>query len=122
MHSNQQSTFHVERLYLFIGNRHSAERLARRDNKEFIVVSIEAYKGNPSQRNNLMFKVLFADGDCKWRLFGKDIQTNEAFISFCQNVKECRYLVHSSAEQARLIKAEKDDIPFKRDDRILVNL
>ena len=69
MHNQKESTLHVERLFLFMGSREDAERLAQRDTYEYDLVSVVAYRGNPSQRNNLAFKLLFSEG--LWRTFAK---------------------------------------------------
>ena len=60
--------YHVERLKPFFGTGTEAVELAQRDNDQFDVERILAYRGDPETRTTMEFNVLFRSGDVVWLL------------------------------------------------------
>ena len=58
--------FHVSRLKLFVGSSTQAYSSALRDNNQYTIQSILAYRGNPLIRTSMSFHVSFDDGTLVW--------------------------------------------------------
>jgi len=76
--------YHVERLKPFFGTRTEAVELAKRDNGQFDVERILAYRGDPATRTTMEFHVLFTSGDVVWLPFYQDIFQMIQFEDYCQ--------------------------------------
>ena len=65
--------FHVSKLKLFVGNSTQAYSSALRDNNQYTIKSILAYRGNPLIRASMSFHVLFDDDILVWKNWNYDL-------------------------------------------------
>jgi hypothetical protein len=75
---------HVSRLKIFHGDRETATEMAFRDDDQFRIVKILAYRGDPMQRTTMEFLVEFADGDKVWLLHTRDLSSTVQFEAYCR--------------------------------------
>ena len=59
---NTEHVFHVDRLKPFVGSLEDAIRVAKDDQNQYFIQSINWYTGNPFKRSSLTFNVTFEDG------------------------------------------------------------
>lgn len=84
---------HANDVKLFAGSLAQAQRVARYDGKQHVLVEVRAHKGphHTGQRQALSFELLYEDGDVVWRPYDTDLQTTAAFQEY---VKSRPYLAH----------------------------
>ena len=87
--------FHVSRLIPYLGpDDHTAFELACRDDDQYKLRGILAYRGDPlAGRKYCTFLVEFADQDTCWIQFGPDLSATEAFESYCLSKPELKILL-----------------------------
>lgn len=61
--------FQVKDLIIFIGTDEEALEAARYDESQYVIKQILGYKGTPEKRNEMMFLVIYDDGDQLWTDF-----------------------------------------------------
>ena len=91
-------------LKAFFGSLADGKRLASVDADQFIVSSVDAYRGNPLERSSMYFHVTYSDGDKLWMPWSLDLQSAEAYHTFCTSIPCLRRLGHSSADMIRWIR------------------
>jgi hypothetical protein len=84
---------HVESLKRYIGTEVQARAAADGDYGQYSVVAIDAYRGDPTNRSEMEFRLVFADGDTVWKQYSKDIFTGQYFEDFCYSRMELRRLL-----------------------------
>ena len=106
MASQEQMTYHVEELTLFVGTREQAAMAALLDNDVYYINEILAHKGKPAHRTSMEFLIQWADGKISWDRFntskdsfGKTIQ----FQTYCDKYPELRGFLKTREQ------AEKDE-------------
>ena len=80
--------FHVSRLKLFVGNSTQAYSSALRDNNQYTIQSILAYRGNPLIRTSMSFHVLFDDDTLVWKNWSNDLFTTIPYESYCRSLPQ----------------------------------
>jgi hypothetical protein len=93
--------YHVERLKPFFGTRTEAVELAKRDNDQFDVERILAYRGDPETRTTMEFNVLFRSGDVVWLPYSQDIFQMIQFEDFCDKTPGLYFLKYSHSDSAK---------------------
>lgn len=74
---------HLDRLKPFIGSYDEAVRVAKHDNNQFFIVSINSFSGNPHKRQTMSFNVTFEDTITPVdKLYDKDLASSDQFISY----------------------------------------
>ena len=76
-----QSVFHVERLKPFIGSLEDAVHIAKADQHQVFIVSINFYTGNPHIRSSMSFNVTFDDGTIDMP-YGTDLASSQQFHDY----------------------------------------
>jgi len=75
--TNAEQTFHVERVKPFFGTYEQAVSIARHDQHQYIIISINSYTGNPFMRQSMTFNVTFEDGTIDMPYGGDFIYTTQ---------------------------------------------
>jgi hypothetical protein len=107
-HLNMKSieSFAVERLTLFSGTRLEAERLAMEDANQFVIRSINAYRGDPETRTSMQFEITWEDGETSWRTWDRDLFNSVPYEQFCHSKPELFPIIYDlkqvSSERARI--------------------
>ena len=76
-----QSVFHVERLKPFVGSLEDAVHIAKADQHQVFIVSINFYTGNPHIRSSMSFNVTFDDGTIDMP-YGTDLASSQQFHDY----------------------------------------
>ena len=107
-HLNLKSieSFVVDRLTLFSGTRAEAERLAMEDANQFVIRSINAYRGDPETRTTMQFEITWEDGETSWRTWDRDLFNSVPYEQFCHSRPELFPIIYDlkqvSSERARI--------------------
>ena len=99
--------FHVSRLKLFVGSSTQAYSSALRDNNQYTIQSILAYRGNPLIRTSMSFHVSFDDGTLVWKHWSNDLFTTIPYESYCRSLPQLHPLLTTlsiSAIETKRIK------------------
>lgn len=80
--------FHVTRLKLYHGTLEEAKRVALLDNDQYVILKFTAYRGNPLQRTNVEFEIMFGDGSLVWLPWSKDLFDTIQYEEFCRSRPE----------------------------------
>jgi RNase H-like domain found in reverse transcriptase len=81
--THRAETLHVDRCKPWFGTAEDAFQAALRDQDQYTVVRILAWRGDPAKRKTLQFLVLYEDGDMTWNHFCDDVTSTTAFEAFC---------------------------------------
>ena len=92
---------HVERLQLHVGSKADAIQAALRDEDQFVVVRVSAYKGSPKKRASMSFWVEYDDGDAMWVTYKPDLVANQAYQDFVHATPELFALRFNAIDVAR---------------------
>lgn len=76
----------------FIGDRKQGIEAAMRDDDQFKLKQILAYKGDPSTRTTCEFFCEFDDGTKIWKPFDQDLRNTDAFWEYCKSLPQLRLL------------------------------
>jgi hypothetical protein len=99
-------SFAVDRLTLFSGTRAEAERLAMEDANQFVIRSINAYRGDPETRTSMQFEITWEDGETSWRTWDRDLFNSVPYEQFCHSRPELFPIIYDlkqvSSERARI--------------------
>ena len=99
-----QRQFHISRVYPFSGMKDEAFELACRDNDQYGVKEIIAYRGDPvAKRRFMTFLVIYVDGDRSWVQYGPDLVANTIFQEYITDVPELKILLFSALEAGNYI-------------------
>ena len=98
------SVFHVTRLKLFIGTHDIAYQHALRDNNQYEISKITAYRGDPLKRTSVEFEVLFTDNTSSWKLWDNDLFTTIQYEDFCRSKSELFPLIYTLKDSLSQIK------------------
>jgi hypothetical protein len=99
-----QRQFHISRVYPFTGTKEEAFDLACRDNEQFGVKEIIAYRGDPvAKRRFMTFLVIYADGDRSWVQYGPDLIANTIFQEYITSIPELKILRFSALDAGNYI-------------------
>ena len=99
-----QRQFHISRVYPFSGTKDEAFELACRDNDQYGVKEIIAYRGDPvSKRRFMTFLVIYVDGDRSWVQYGPDLVANTIFQEYITAIPELKILRFSALEAGNYI-------------------
>jgi hypothetical protein len=108
--------FHVDRLTLFAGSEGDAKLMAYRDANQALVARVDLWQGDPLQRLQCIFRVIFADGSVIWQGFSPDIAETHAFADFCAANPPCALLTRTAAlarqEVTRIRRSSIVDFPL----------
>jgi len=96
---------HVERLQLHVGSKDDAIQAALRDEDQFVVVRVSAWKGNPKKRTGMSFWVEYDDGDAMWVRYKPDLVANQAYQDFIHETPELFPLRYNAIDVARFSAA-----------------
>jgi hypothetical protein len=103
--TDKAEVVHVDRCKPFFGTEASARDTAMRDQDQFEVDRILAWRGDPNRRKSLQFLVLFADGDTSWNHFCEDLWSTQAFAKYCSSLNVLRGLLFKQPDD---VKRQKD--------------
>ena len=99
-----QRQFHITRVYPFTGTKEEAFDLACRDNDQFGVKEIIAYRGDPvAKRKFMTFLVIYSDGDRSWVQYCSDLYANNIFQDYITAIPELKILRFSALEAGNYI-------------------
>jgi len=90
--------FHSSRVKLFEGTRETAYDAALRDNDQYVISKILAYRGDPKVRTTMEFEVLFEDGTLTWRIWDRDLFHSIPYEDYCRSKPELHILVYDLKE------------------------
>jgi hypothetical protein len=90
-----------ERLKLFVGTADAARTAADEDYDQTLVKAITAWKGDPSTKTTMEFKVLFADEDHIWLPYSTDLALTAVYGEYVQSIPQLQHLVYGTVEIAR---------------------
>jgi hypothetical protein len=119
--SEKVEPLHVTRLRLFSGTIEEAKDVALRDDDQYMVVAITAWKGSPDVRSNMQFWVEYDDGDAMWVTYKPDLASNDKFKAYVDRTSELFPLRFSTTDlqhYAKLMRANQitavtlDDIVY----------
>jgi hypothetical protein len=105
--------FHISRLTPYTGrNDRSALEMAMRDEEQFITVSINGYRGEPSTgRMYMTFLVQYNDGDLCWVQYNNDLKSNITFSRYIETIPELVAITFSRSDWIKKVK-EMDKLPM----------
>jgi hypothetical protein len=90
-----------------------AKRIARIDQKQFLVSRVVAYRGDPQLRTTMEYLVNYEDGDELWRPHTEDITLTEAWKEFVSGKPRLTGLTMSAEDQRkRVAEINKRKIVF----------
>jgi hypothetical protein len=112
--TGETKKLHVDRLKIFHGSESVAFDAAMRDQDQYLLASILAYRGDPFQRTSLLFLLLYADGDQRWRPFDKDLTETSAFATFCSARRQLHVLLEPTAKLGLAFRARLQRMPIDR--------
>ncbi len=98
--SRKQCVLHVGRVKPFIGSYDDAVRIAKLDQNQYHIVSINYYTGNPHIRNSMLFNVSFEDGSNVMLPYSNDLADSEQFNNYIQS-KSVLYPLRYTASEAK---------------------
>ena len=73
---------------LFFGTRDDAVTLARQDQNQVFITSIDAFRGNPDKRQTCRFLTSFVDGTRTWQSYQSLFDTKQ-FEDLCNTDPRC---------------------------------
>jgi hypothetical protein len=97
---------HVDRIKPFIGSPPSAYAVAKLDYDQFIILSINYYRGNPHVRTSMEFNVTF-ENETIDVIYNPDLASSAPFIRFVESLSELFPLRFGSREAIREINKIK---------------
>jgi hypothetical protein len=100
--------FHVSRLKLFNGTSQQAYTSALRDNNQYSIHSILAYRGNPLIRTSMSFHVKFDDDTTVWKTWNNDLYSTVPYESYCRSLTQLHPLLTSVSLSAIEFKRIKN--------------
>ena len=100
--------FHVSRLKLFIGNSKQAYSSALRDNNQYVVKAILAYRGNPLLRTSMSFHILYDDNTLLWKTWDVDLFSSIPYENYCRSLPQLHPLLTTFSISAVEIKRIKN--------------
>jgi len=74
-----EGNIHVSRLKPFFGSMHDAIAMAKHDQNQFTIQSINYFTGNPNLRSSMSFNITFEDGTTSMLRYGDDFIHSEQF-------------------------------------------
>jgi hypothetical protein len=77
-----EGTFHVTRLKPFFGSMHDAIEMAKHDQHQFTIQSINYFTGNPQVRTSMSFNITFEDGTTSMLPHGQDFIHSQQFDQY----------------------------------------
>jgi hypothetical protein len=98
-------TFHSNRLKYFFGTKEEAFDAALRDNDQFVVDHIMAYRGDPLIRTSMYFYVKYRDGTVHWREWTKDLYDTIQYEQYCSSLPQLEPLKVLQKEALSFMKA-----------------
>jgi hypothetical protein len=118
------SVFHVSRLKLFVGDKNSAYAAALRDNNQYEIASILAYRGDPLIRTSMQFEVSFTDHTTIWKYWDLDLFTTIPYENFCRSRSELFPLIFNlSTANAEVSRIKSSPITLvKPGDTVFVDI
>ena len=102
--------FHVSRLKLFVGTFTQAYSCAMRDNNQYTIKSIKAYRGNPLIRSSMLFHVLFDDDSLVWKNWNYDLFNTIPYEIYCRSLPQLHPLLTTVSISAIEIKRIKNTV------------
>lgn len=103
-------TFDLKDLRAFVGSQREAQRLARSDKRETVVVRIEGHTGDPRTRTGMDFALRYEDGELIWHKWSKAIADTEAFKTYCSRDRWLRLLTVPVKEAEAEIKTHTNKV------------
>ena len=94
---------HTSRCKAFVGSRESAIAMAKLDNNQFFIQSINYYKGYAHVRRSTIFNVTFEDGEVIDVPYSADLASSEQFPTYINSVSELYPLRYSAAQAKKQI-------------------
>jgi RNase H-like domain found in reverse transcriptase len=118
------SVFHVSRLKLFVGDKVSAYAAALRDNNQYEIASILAYRGDPLIRTSMQFEVSFTDNTILWKYWDLDLFATVPYENFCRSRSELFPLIFNlSTANAEISRIKSSPITLvKPGDTVFVDI
>ena len=101
------TVFHVTRLKLFVGSHETAYQHALRDNDQYVIAEIKAYRGDPLTRTTIEFEILFNDNTLTWIPWDKNIFDTIPYEDFCRSHSELYPLIFTLKDSINHIKKIK---------------
>ncbi len=95
--------FHVSRVKRFFGSYEDARRMAMLDHEQFVVQSINAYKGDPAKRTTMSFEVLYEDGTLTWVPWDSDIDQTMLYEDFCRKHPQLQILLYPAKQTDKIL-------------------
>jgi hypothetical protein len=107
-------TFFVERLKIFHGNKVTAREAALRDQDQYVLERIVAFRGDVERRKHVQFLTLYADKTEVWNPLSRDLEQTRAFEEFCQSRPDLRRLLMTKVQERKFL----NDIRRKKVDEL----
>ena len=92
---------------MFIGNSKQAYSSALRDNNQYVVKAILAYRGNPLLRTSMSFHILYDDNTLLWKTWDVDLFSSIPYENYCRSLPQLHPLLTTlsiSAVEMKRIK------------------
>ena len=106
----------------FLGTKEDAYRLALTDQYQSVIVSIDAWRGNPDTRTSCKFQTTFEDGSSTWQSYNSLKDTTQ-FDEFCRADPRLRELTDTTqARDAKIKELRRTPIPLAVGATIYVDL
>ena len=93
----------MSRLKPFFGTREEAEKIAKLDKDQFIVISINYFRGNVFIRKSLKFNVTFEDNECCWLNFTNDLADTVQFKTYVEEDNSLYPLRFESTKAKKMV-------------------
>jgi hypothetical protein len=90
----------MDRVKPFFGSPADAFEIGKRDNDQFVILSINYFRGNPRVRTSLFFNITFENETCN-RGYNADLANTSQFQSFIQR-DPTLFPLHFTATQAKV--------------------
>jgi hypothetical protein len=95
------STLHITRVKTFNGTEEEGYKLALADYEQYVVDRIIAYRGDPSTRTTMEFRILFVDSSIHWVPWSNDLFRSIPYETYCRSHSQLYHLIYTVAEAKR---------------------
>lgn len=103
-------TYDQSDLGIFWGTEEEAFNMAQKDNDQYVVEKLLAYRGDPMVRTTMEFLVRFADGTEVWKRWNNDLDNNDKYESYCRSLPQLSQMLLNSKEAAEFRLNKKKEL------------
>ena len=115
-------TSDVTDMALFMGSKEEAYRLALTDQYQVVIISIDAWRGNPDTRTSCKFLVSFEDGTRSWQSWHSLKDTTQLEQLCAQDPRLRELSVTTQVRDRRIKNMRTMPVPVKVGDQLYIDM